>query len=157
VLLDTNVLIAQGNGEFTLFFEGLTTQRIVISVINRIELLAGPRLTEPQRSALVSLLDEFQEVSLTDEVVSMTIELLLSRQVKRLPDAIIADLLTWVKMGAPDPRDGVKIEAKRGDKSWWSLQPLAKQFAHDGVDGFIIAKLAEKMLTLNPPADPRAL
>ena len=90
VLLDTNVLIAQGNGEFTLFFEGLTTQRIVISVINRIELLAGPRLTEPQRSALVSLLDEFQEVSLTDEVVSMTIELLQSRQVKRLPDAIIA-------------------------------------------------------------------
>lgn len=90
VLLDTNVLIAQGNGEFTLFFEGLTTQRIVISVINRIELLAGPRLTEPQRSALVSLLDEFQEVGLTDEVVSMTIELLQSRQVKRLPDAIIA-------------------------------------------------------------------
>jgi predicted nucleic acid-binding protein len=90
VLLDTNVLIAQGNGEFTLFFEGLTTQRIVISVINRIELLAGSRLTEPQRSALVSLLDEFQEVGLTDEVVSMTIELLQSRQVKRLPDAIIA-------------------------------------------------------------------
>lgn len=90
VLLDTNVLIAQSNGEFTSFFEGLTTQRIVISVINRIELLAGPRLTEPQRSALVSLLDEFQEVSLTDEVVSMTIELLQSRQVKRLPDAIIA-------------------------------------------------------------------
>jgi predicted nucleic acid-binding protein len=90
VLLDTNVLIAQGNGEFTLFFEGLTTQRIVISVINRIELLAGPRLTEPQRSALVSLLDEFQEVGLTDEVVSMTIELLQCRQVKRLPDAIIA-------------------------------------------------------------------
>jgi len=75
----------------------------------------------------------------------------------KLPDAIIADLVTWVKMGAPDPRDGVKIEAKRGDKSWWSLQPLAKQFAHDGVDGFIIAKLAEKKLTLNPPADPRAL
>ena len=74
-----------------------------------------------------------------------------------LPDAVIADLVTWVKMGAPDPRDGVKIEAKRGDKSWWSLQPLAKQFAHDSIDGFITAKLAEKKLTLNPAADPRAL
>jgi mono/diheme cytochrome c family protein len=75
----------------------------------------------------------------------------------RLPDAIIADLVTWVKMGAPDPREGVKIEAKRGDKSWWSLQPLAKQFAHDSIDGFITAKLAEKKLTLNPAADPRSL
>jgi mono/diheme cytochrome c family protein len=75
----------------------------------------------------------------------------------KLPDAVIADLVTWVKMGAPDPRDGAKIEAKRGDKSWWSLQPLAKQFAHETIDDFIIAKLAEKKLTLNPPADPRAL
>ena len=75
----------------------------------------------------------------------------------KLPDAVIADLVTWVKMGAPDPRDGVKIEAKRGDKSWWSLQPLAKQFAHDSIDGFITAKLAEKKLTLNPAADPRVL
>jgi mono/diheme cytochrome c family protein len=75
----------------------------------------------------------------------------------KLPDAVIADLVTWVKMGAPDPRDGAKIEAKRGDKSWWSLQPLSKQFAHDRIDDFITAKLAEKKLTLNPPADPRSL
>ncbi len=75
----------------------------------------------------------------------------------KLADAVIADLVTWVKMGAPDPRDGVKVEAKRGDKSWWSLQPLAKQFAHDSIDGFITAKLAEKKLTLNPAAEPRAL
>ena len=75
----------------------------------------------------------------------------------KLPAAVIADLVTWVKMGAPDPRDGAKIEAKRGDKSWWSLQPLAKQFAHDGIDDFITAKLAEKKLALNPPADSRAL
>ena len=75
----------------------------------------------------------------------------------RLPAAVIADLVAWVKMGAPDPRDGTKLEAKRGDKSWWSLQPLAKQSPHDGIDGFIAAKLAEKKLTLNPPAEPRAL
>jgi len=74
-----------------------------------------------------------------------------------LPEAVIADLVTWVKMGAPDPRDGAKLEARRGDKSWWSLQPLPKRFKHDSIDGFIQAKLAEKNLTLNPPADPRAL
>ncbi|MFZ4765003.1 MAG: DUF1553 domain-containing protein, partial [Roseimicrobium sp.] len=75
----------------------------------------------------------------------------------KLPEAVIADLVTWVKMGAPDPRDGDKIEAKRGDKTWWSLQPLAKQFAHGSIDGFITAKLAEKKLARNPPADPRPL
>jgi len=75
----------------------------------------------------------------------------------KLSDAAIADLVAWVQMGAPDPRDGAKIEAKRADKSWWSLQPLAKQFAHNSIDGFVKAKLAEKNLTLNPPADPRAL
>jgi len=75
----------------------------------------------------------------------------------KLADAVIADLVTWVKMGAPDPRDGVKIEAKRGDKSWWSLQPIAKEFTRDSIDGFITAQLAEKKLTLNPPAGPRSL
>ncbi len=75
----------------------------------------------------------------------------------KLSDAVIADLVTWVKMGAPDPRAGAKVEAKRADKSWWSLQPLAKSFAHVSIDDFITAKLAGKNLTLNPPADPRAL
>lgn len=75
----------------------------------------------------------------------------------KLPDAVIADLVTWVKMGAPDPRDGAQVEAKRGDKTWWSLQPLAKEFAHDSIDGFIAAKLAENRLEWNPPADARAL
>jgi mono/diheme cytochrome c family protein len=84
----------------------------------------------------------------------------------KMPDAVIADLVAWVKMGAPDPRDGAKVEAKRGDKSWWSLQPLRdlksqiadfKSKGLEPIDGFITAKLAEKKLTLNPPADPRAL
>ena len=41
----------------------------------------------------------------------------------KLPEPVIADLVAWVKMGAPDPREGAKAEAKRADKSWWSLQP----------------------------------
>lgn len=75
----------------------------------------------------------------------------------QLPAMTIANLITWVKLGAPDPRDGAEIEAKRGDKSWWSLQPLAKQFSFDDIDGFVTAKLAEKNLSLNAPAEPRAL
>jgi len=76
----------------------------------------------------------------------------------RLPDAVIADLVAWVKMGAPDPRDGAMVEAKRADKSWWSLQPLRRDFLpHDGIDDFIEAKLAEKGLAFNPPAKPREL
>ena len=87
----------------------------------------------------------------------------------KLPDGVIADLVTWVKMGAPDPREGVKIEAKRADKNWWSLQPnkVASALAEGSdlelklkplsIDAFIEAKLQEKGLTFNPPADPRAL
>ena len=75
----------------------------------------------------------------------------------KLPNAVISDLVKWVEMGAPDPRDGKNIEAKRGDKSWWSLQSLAKEFKHDNIDAFITAKLAQLKLELNPPADARSL
>jgi mono/diheme cytochrome c family protein len=76
----------------------------------------------------------------------------------KLPVAVIDDLVTWVKMGAPDPRDGAKVAAKRGDKSWWSLQPNKTDLATAGsIDDFIEAKLKEKGLGFNPPADPRAL
>jgi hypothetical protein len=75
----------------------------------------------------------------------------------KLPDAVIADLTTWIKMGAPDPRDEVRMEVKRGDKSWWSLQPLAPLTKHSTIDEFISEKLSEKGLHRNPPADPRSL
>ncbi len=75
----------------------------------------------------------------------------------KLPDNVIADLITWVKMGAPDPRTDVKIDAKRADKSWWSLQPLAKDFHQDSIDGFISERLRQQGLERNPPADPRTL
>jgi len=86
----------------------------------------------------------------------------------KLPDAVIADLIQWVKMGAPDPRDGVMVEAKRADKSWWSLQPLAHPeppspttlsaaWRKSPIDRFIYARLAEQGLAPNPPAGPREL
>jgi len=75
----------------------------------------------------------------------------------RLPDAVIADLVTWVRLGAPDPRAGDTGPARRADRSWWSLQPLARDFAHDSIDGFIATRLAEQNLRPAPPAGARAL
>jgi Protein of unknown function (DUF1553)/Protein of unknown function (DUF1549)/Planctomycete cytochrome C len=75
----------------------------------------------------------------------------------KLPDAVIADLVTWVKMGAPDPRDDVKVEVKRADKSWWSLQPLKTELKHNSIDDYVLETLAENGLDRNPPADPRSL
>jgi mono/diheme cytochrome c family protein len=84
----------------------------------------------------------------------------------KLQDALIADLVEWVKMGAPDPRQSELAEAKRGDKSWWSLQPLTHpqppspagipdEWKRNPIDRFIFAKLAEKGLKPGPPATPR--
>ena len=75
----------------------------------------------------------------------------------KLADALIADFATWIKAGAVDPRDQATVEVKRADKSWWSLQPLAKDFKHAEIDGFIDAKLAEQKLARNAPAKPQAL
>ena len=86
----------------------------------------------------------------------------------KLPEAVIADLVAWVKMGAPDPRDGA-VQTKRADKAtWWSLQPLAQPvpphppglpdaWQEHAIDRFIFAGLAQKKLAPNPPADPRSL
>ncbi len=75
----------------------------------------------------------------------------------KLPDAVIADLVAWVRMGAPDPRDGAATEPRRADKTWWSLQPLARKFSHATIDGFVDAALAQRGLARNPPADARTL
>ena len=75
----------------------------------------------------------------------------------KLADAIIADFATWIKAGAVDPRDQATAEVKRADKSWWSLQPLARDFKHADIDGFIDAKLSEQKLARSAPAKPQAL
>jgi len=88
----------------------------------------------------------------------------------KLAEEIIADLVAWVKMGAPDPRvAAVKIAGMKADeaKAWWAFQPLkvASASAEDvqlklkplSIDHFINAKLADAKLTPAPPADPRTL
>ncbi len=90
------------------------------------------------------------------------IELVMPPGKPKLTELVIADLVAWVKMGAPDPRDG-NIEAKRADKSWWSLQPIASseanttKFADGAIDSLIQAKLFEQGLTSSPPADARTI
>ncbi|MEY4799087.1 MAG: hypothetical protein RI978_1388, partial [Verrucomicrobiota bacterium] len=75
----------------------------------------------------------------------------------KLTDAVVADFAAWIKAGAVDPRDQATAELKRADKSWWSLQPLTKEFKHPDIDGFIDAKLHAQKLTRSAPAQPQAL
>src|SRR5262245_58573758 len=46
----------------------------------------------------------------------------------KLPDAVVADFEAWIKMGAPDPRDGSvttsKVDVEAG-RRWWAFRPTA--------------------------------
>jgi hypothetical protein len=108
---------------------------------------------DPERSPLIASIQH--------------LELEMPPDKPKLPDSVIADLVEWVRMGAPDPRDG-KIEVKRGDKSWWSLQPVpafasdenelqSKPMDRDVIDQIIDRQLAEKGLQRSPPADSRTI
>lgn len=90
----------------------------------------------------------------------------------KLEPSTIANLVKWVEMGAPDPRDGktslltksgIDIEAGRGFRSF---QPLLKtpppkvkssERVRTDVDRFLLAKLEAKGLSLNPEANRRTL
>jgi hypothetical protein len=83
---------------------------------------------------------------------------------KKLPDADIAKLVTWVKMGAPDPR----VTGKRTDaaaakaKAWWAFQSVRKPQAsvrgdENPIDAFVNEKLESAGLVKAPPADGRTL
>jgi hypothetical protein len=94
----------------------------------------------------------------------------------KLSDAAIADLEKWIAAGATDPRDvattGKPIGIEEGRK-FWSFQPLRKpappeigapaRAGHrkseisNPIDRFILAKLTEKGIPPNPPADRRTL
>jgi hypothetical protein len=88
---------------------------------------------------------------------------------KRLSDNEIRTLETWVKMGAPDPRNKATvtntvrpIDVKEGRK-FWSFAPLSRvQPPHvpgveSPIDAFVGAKLAEHRLPSAPPSDKRTL
>jgi len=87
---------------------------------------------------------------------------------KKLPDDEIADLETWVKMGAPDPRSATADQKKWSDDktNHWAWQKVQRQpipevsnpdWCQTPVDNFILAKLDANGLKPNPPADKRTL
>ncbi|MGZ8920408.1 MAG: DUF1549 domain-containing protein, partial [Limisphaerales bacterium] len=88
---------------------------------------------------------------------------------KKLSSEQIADLETWIKMGAPDPRTGVnQTLAAREDlkKNHWAFQPIGSpavpavskpNWTRNGIDNFVFQKLEENGLKPSPSADKRTL
>ncbi len=94
---------------------------------------------------------------------------------KRLTKSQVADLETWVKMGAPWPGDTGKpkhtLRAREfkitdEDRNWWSFRPIKRppiptirnrDRAANPIDHFILALLQRKGIPLNQPATRRQL
>src|SRR5438874_12207056 len=89
---------------------------------------------------------------------------------ERLTDGQVADLVAWVRRGAPDPRTGKRPSAGAYDyaaarKQWAFRKPVEPPppdvkdagWAKSPIDRFVLAKLEEKGLRPAPPADKRAL
>jgi mono/diheme cytochrome c family protein len=84
-------------------------------------------------------------------------EVKMPKKKAKLDDAVIADFVRWVNVGAPFPN---KHESKDDPRSldWWSLKPLARPAvpkidAATPIDAFILAKLREKGLRPLKEAD----
>jgi mono/diheme cytochrome c family protein len=91
---------------------------------------------------------------------------------EKLTDAQIADLVAWVRKGAPDPRTAgdskgpVTQTTKDKGRSHWAFQPLHRvsppavkdpAWAENPVDAFIAARLEEAGMKPSPAADRHTL
>jgi cytochrome c553 len=109
---------------------------------------SGPAVVagSPERSLLV------KAIRSTDQATAMPPK-------GKLPDHVVADLEAWVKMGAPDPRDGAKVVRQEIDvvkgREFWSFQapkktaaPAVKDAAwpRSDIDRFLLAALEAKGL-----------
>ncbi|MCW5557060.1 MAG: DUF1549 domain-containing protein, partial [Verrucomicrobiae bacterium] len=85
-----------------------------------------------------------------------------------LPENAIAAVEEWIRMGAPDPREGLAVAAHPAESHWAFVRPAdppvpaPAQFPepvarHHAVDDFIQARLVAKGLTPASPADRRTL
>jgi len=88
----------------------------------------------------------------------------------KLPDPVIADFARWIKMGAPDPRDGKAVIATTIDlekgRQFWSFQPVQKPavprskdpaWSRSGVDQFVARRLKQEGLKPVGVATPESL
>ncbi len=120
---------------------------------------SGPVLVpgSPERSLLI------KAISHTDPDLSMPPR-------KKLNAALVRDFEQWVRMGAPDTRDGTRVERKDLDlkkgANHWAYQTPQKTAAPEvknaawpqtDVDRFILAALETKKLTPGADADRRTL
>src|SRR6185295_18167113 len=100
---------------------------------------AGPVLVpgDPDKSLLI------KAVRQTDPDLAMPPK----KSGKKLPDAVIADLVKWIQSGAPYPPDAEPAAAKH-----WAFEPLRDPAPQQSIDAFASAKAA-----LAPAADKRTL
>ncbi|MDB6017911.1 MAG: Protein of unknown function (DUF1553)/Protein of unknown function (DUF1549)/Planctomycete, partial [Pedosphaera sp.] len=120
----------------------------------------GPAIVpgDPEKSLLI------KAVQYTDP------DLQMPPKDKKLLDTQIADLVAWVKMGAPDPRStnsaAYSKEWSKSERDHWSFRPVQKpavpevkekSWVSSPIDAFIVAKLAENDLKPSPMADKRTL
>jgi len=88
----------------------------------------------------------------------------------KLPEAVIADFVKWIEMGAPDPRDGKTVAVTQIDfdkaRQFWSFQPprmsqLPKvqnaAWVKNGIDHFILAGMENARLRPVQAASKREL
>ena len=87
----------------------------------------------------------------------------------KLPDEVIADFEAWVKMGAPDPREGGKVAHREIDiekgKQFWAFQApkkppipgLKSEWVRSPIDAFIAEGLSKKGLAPLGDADKPTL
>jgi Protein of unknown function (DUF1553)/Protein of unknown function (DUF1549)/Planctomycete cytochrome C len=120
---------------------------------------SGPAIVpgNPDKSLLI------KAISYTDQ------DLQMPPRGNKLSDQQIADLTTWIKMGAPDPRvpaAGTPTVNYATARDHWSFKPIqnpAVPEVHDSswartpIDAFVLAKLEAKDMKPNPPADKRTL
>ena len=94
---------------------------------------------------------------------------------EKLSKRVIADFVTWIKLGAPDPRKekaGKVLPIKKTDidfkqaRRFWSFTPPQlhkappvknRSWSRTGIDPFVLAKLEKNGLAPNPRADARTL
>ena len=87
---------------------------------------------------------------------------------QKLAGAIIADLVEWVRIGAPMPKDSPASvsQANASTLRHWAFEPLSDPpvpttkdaaWPKTDIDRFILAKLEDAALSPAPPADARTL
>jgi len=104
--------------------------------------------------------------SLLFQLVSHQREPHMPHERAKLPAADIARIAEWIDLGAPYDRPLLgqdvasawtrKVVAPEA-KAHWAFQPLKRPAAPATIDGFIQAKLKDKGLDFNAPAEPRVL